>query len=244
MHRWLIRLKGHPFDLERLEETLTSPQVQVFEQEGHYYLWSPAIGRFETEREIYCYAAGKLIPAINGLMRTHYPDFCNVEVDGVAKEAEDGSITHFVFAEVKLQASARVRCKASVVRVEANGTVVDDSPEPTKPTKEGRWAGVLLEDERCLDAFRLFGTKPNDWATLYKVLEIVESDGAPVTSWVSKNKVESFTRTANSPDAIGDDARHANRKKCLPPSKPMSIQEAQNLIRTILYRWIDSKVSS
>lgn len=243
MPRWLIRLKGERFDLEDLEKELTCPSVRVFERGGYYYLWSQEVDEsFETAEQVYDYAEDKLIPAINGIMRVRYPDFRNVEVDAIGEKKEGGSTAHSVFVRVRVDTARRVRCRASVTVVKADGTVVYDSSESI-PAKGSQWLEVLLRDKWCLGAFCQFGTKPNDWVTLYKIYEIVESDGAPITNWVSKKQVERFTRTANSFEAIGlDNARHG--KYIPPPSKPMSVQEATRLIGIILERWVEWKTSS
>lgn len=237
MPRWLIRLRGDHFDLEDLERELSGgSSVRVFRQ-GEYYYLEVLHETFETAQQIYDYAENVLVPAINGIMRVRYPDFRNVEVDAIGEEKEDGRITHCVF--VKVSSEARVRCRASVTVVKANGTVICDTPESIAAERE-RWLEVLLKEERCLDAFRLYAAKPYDWITLYKIYEIVKSDGAPITNWVSRKQVERFTQTANSPEAVGlENARHG---KYIPsPPKPMSIQEATRFIGIILERWVEQK---
>lgn len=237
MPRWLIRLRGDHFDLQDLERELGGgSSVRVFRRDEYYYL-EVLHETFETAQQIYDYAENVLVPAINGIMRVRYPDFRNVEVDAISEEKEDGRINHYIFGRASIK--VRARCRASVTVVKANGTVICDTPESLAAERE-RWLQVLLKDKRCLEAFRLYAAKPYDWVTLYKIYEIVESDGAPITNWVSEKQVKRFTHTANSPEAVGlENARHG--KHIPPPPKPMSIQEATRLIGIILERWVDEK---
>lgn len=238
MPRWLIRLGGDRLDLQDLERELGSGSfLRVFRRDEYYYL-EVLHETFETAQQVHDYAESALLPALNGLMRVRYPDFRNVEVDAIGQEKEDGSISHYVF--VRASAEAKARCRASVTVVKANGTVICDTPESLAAERE-RWLQVLQKDKRCLEAFRLYAAKPYDWVTLYKIYEIVESDGAPITNWVSEKQVKRFTHTANSPEAVGlENARHGKQHH-LPPPRPMSIQEATRLIGIILERWVEEK---
>ena len=83
-------------------------------------------------------------------------------------------------------------------------------------------------------------------ATLYKIYEIIADDIGGVeiiqdNGWASRNKIEGFTRTANSPDAIGDKARHGVQKNA-PPKNPMSLGEAKALIHHLVKCWLNSKL--
>ncbi|MEJ5349443.1 MAG: hypothetical protein WHS46_12240 [Desulfosoma sp.] len=241
--RRLIRLKGDDFDLEKLGRELSGNSiVRVFRHDKHHYL-EVLHKAFETARQIYDYAKDVLVPAINGIMRVRYPGFRNVEVDAIGEEKEDGRINHCFFVETSGELGVRSELVASVVT--DNETVVHHIFESIAGVGE-RWLEVLLKEEGCLNAFRLYAARPYDWVTLYKIFEIVESDGAPITNWVSKNQVKRFTRTANSPKAVGlEKARHGKERPSSSESsfKPMSIQEATRLIGIILERWLEQKVS-
>jgi hypothetical protein len=81
-----------------------------------------------------------------------------------------------------------------------------------------------------------FTTEPrifNEGGTYY--LTSVHAKG-----WVPKDRVKLFTQTANSPDAIGNEARHAETKFD-PPKKPMSLVEAGEVVDALLSGWLASK---
>ncbi|MGB3558818.1 MAG: hypothetical protein WBA24_09765, partial [Geitlerinemataceae cyanobacterium] len=97
------------------------------------------------------------------------------------------------------------------------------------------------DDEKIKCVRDLF--KNQNWGNLYRIYEIIESecgDKIYQNSWASKNKITQFTRTANSPAAIGYEARHGVQKTD-PPPNPMSLQDAQLLIRSIIEKWLNWK---
>jgi hypothetical protein len=97
------------------------------------------------------------------------------------------------------------------------------------------------EDEIVKNVFRLITEFEPNWINLYKVYEIVKKDAGKkkIEEW-TKNKISQFTHTANSQSAIGDDARHGVDRND-PPKEPMSISEAEALIRNLLQKWLQWK---
>src|SRR5262245_12013504 len=97
---------------------------------------------------------------------------------------------------------------------------------------------VAMENVRLLEALRYFAPS-GSWANLYKALEVVQDEiGGDIhrKGWASKRELDRFTQTANSTSAVGRDARHAKRR-FTPPKRPMSLEEADELIRNVLMRW-------
>jgi hypothetical protein len=82
---------------------------------------------------------------------------------------------------------------------------------------------------------------------LFKVLEIIESDGSiaavRIAAGVSDNEIRRFKHTANHDRAIGSDARHA-RMKMDPPPKPMTLPEADAMICSLVREWIRRRVEA
>ena len=61
-----------------------------------------------------------------------------------------------------------------------------------------------------------------------------------IQQWIDQAKISQFTHTANSQSAIGDDARPgADRND--PLKEPMSLSEADALIRNLLKQWVQWK---
>ena len=103
------------------------------------------------------------------------------------------------------------------------------------------WMKLAEEDEIVKNVFRLITEFEPNWINLYKVYEIVKKDAGKkkIEQW-TKNKISQFTHTANSQSAIGDDARHGVDRSD-PPKEPMSISEAEALIRNLLQKWLQWK---
>jgi len=56
--------------------------------------------------------------------------------------------------------------------------------------------------------------------------------------WISREEANLFTWTANSPDAVGEQARHGHQRNDPPPS-PMREDEARTLVLTLIREWLD-----
>jgi len=59
--------------------------------------------------------------------------------------------------------------------------------------------------------------------------------------WATDKSITRFKRTAQSPEVIGDLARHGIQKD-EPPEDPMTVSEAKSFIETILHKWLRSKI--
>jgi hypothetical protein len=85
------------------------------------------------------------------------------------------------------------------------------------------------------------------WVELFKVLEIIKSDGnilaVRTAAGVSENEIQRFTHTANHQRASGLDARHA-RMNAEPPPKPMTLPEADAMICSLAREWIRQRVEA
>jgi hypothetical protein len=77
------------------------------------------------------------------------------------------------------------------------------------------------------------------------VFEIIRGDVGSLIEdlkWMSKAQQKRFTQTAQSPQVIGDEARHGHQKQ-EPPKKPMPLQQASDRITQLTHRWIEHKLS-
>jgi hypothetical protein len=80
------------------------------------------------------------------------------------------------------------------------------------------------------------------WVELFKVLEIIKSDGNILAvrkeAGVSENEIQRFTRTANHQRASGLDPRHARKPK------PMTLPEADAMICSLAREWIRQRAEA
>lgn len=240
MKEWLVRLKGEEFDLQKLPTLLTSPEVTVIEEDGNYYLKSEDFNSMTDASHVLA-ASKPMLEAINGALQLYLGDFQIVKADGIVVGiGEDGKPHNYVVLSGSI--TCRGRVSASVTLVKPNGTV--DSSQ--RSSKVESWIAVARQNKNVADAFRLFCAPT--WFNLYKIYEIIRADVGGKKKiiqkgWVTAPDIKRFTNTAQSPDVLGDDARHATQKD-LPPKKPMSLSEAKSLIRILLKNWLQSGVKS
>ena len=129
---------------------------------------------------------------------------------------------------------------------DADGKLVQAKP-PADP--KPIWLILALSDTAVSKALRLFGktTNDHDWVGLYRIFEVIKDDVGTqlmyAKGWATKAAITNFTRTANHPDAAGDDARHGATND-QPPTNPMALSDARSLIELLLHRWLDHKSNS
>jgi hypothetical protein len=236
MTNWLVQLSGAKFELEDFPKWFTTRDLQVVERSDGYYLRSDLLEAIQDADQVRA-SAQELLECLLGAAKLYRPSLGPVGLDSVVREEEDGRRHVYVY----LSGAIRVRSKVSVAKLTVNG-----KEETRQIPRPALWAAIAKDDEKIRQALRLWVKGSENWADLYKVLEVIQSDvgGAIYTNErASKRKVTRFTHTADSVEALGDQARHA-KKVGSPPRKPMTIQEAKQLIKGLLEKWIDSKISS
>jgi hypothetical protein len=142
----------------------------------------------------------------------------------------DGGSDVFVHPE-----PIRLRVQGFPPPVAVNGTI----PEPR---------GVkLLRLRSSNEHLRLalhFLNADLSWFNLWKTFEpIRDANGGPAglvaRGWTSESDMDRFRKTANTYAAVGDAARHA-MLAVAPPPNPMGLEQAEEYVRAILTRWVDS----
>ena len=144
--------------------------------------------------------------------------------------SHDRGITRFAILEVPVD-----------VQVKISGT-----PQTTgqQLLQLRRIIQLIFQDSNVEKIVRLYGSTVS-WDTLYKVFEVIRGDAGSLIEdlkWRSKAQQRRFTQTAQSPQIIGDEARHGYQKQ-EPPKKPMTLQQASDLITQLTHRWIEHKLS-
>ncbi|MBD1832369.1 hypothetical protein H6F61_06600 [Cyanobacteria bacterium FACHB-472] len=231
--KWLVLLEGKESHLTSLTQLLRSPERSVIKEEGSYYLSSSRFDLLTDDVEIYA-CATELLKLINGVAMLSLGDFKPFTLDVIVRFDEDGK-RH---PEVLLSA---------IWTIEGFGFDIEwDESEDfyQHPSDLEAWITIAEQDEKVKKVFRILTEREHDWVNLYKVYEVVQDDvGSRITEdgWATKKKTECFTRTAQSPGAIGDDARHGVEKSSQPPKNPMSLVEAQRLIILIVRKWLEWK---
>jgi hypothetical protein len=157
----------------------------------------------------------------------------------VVREREDGTEHTFVQAE-----TSTVGVTASTARIEVEGE--NEETEVFLPAdRTNEWTQLTLRDEKVGDLAD-FLDRGDNWANLYQIYEFIQDnieseDNIVSQGWWSESEKGRFKRTANSRDAIGDAARHANNR--IPaPTDLMTQAEAKrhaftsNFIKCLYHR--------
>ena len=245
MVKWMAKLKGHKFDLENLEKLCKHSNTNEFSitrEVDSFYLNSEDFNSCKDVRDVRKVAT-EILNKLNGLAKIYFGKFQLVTIDSVTTIDEHGQRKTIYFEEVVSTMRFKADVKATLIK--PDGTEEKLQPQPIKLLEHGFL--VAKKDKNVAEALSIFGNLENNWANLYKIYEIVLSDvGGKIyqSEWVTKDDVNRFTQTAQSVEAVGDNARHYNPKKYKRPENPMSLPEAKALISTILEKWILSKIKS
>ena len=126
-------------------------------------------------------------------------------------------------------------------------TVSTGDPDERPPTPFGDQLLTAADQSAHFDrALYLFGALSPDWRGLYMVLEAAEDanggeSGLIAKGWVPTGQIGDFKNTANSYKALRLAARHGSLKTGTDNPK-LTLEEAREMIRTILNQWSKSVV--
>jgi len=98
-------------------------------------------------------------------------------------------------------------------------------------------------DERVQRVFNLINHDFTSFGGFYKIIEVVQEDNFPpvLRDGEFYNEINRFKQTAQSYEAIGEEARHAHTRFTR-PEIPMDLSRARDLIQRIVKMWLDSKI--
>lgn len=231
---WMARLTGDVADLRSLTIVLNGPDYIVRElRPGEYYLGAAAFDPNASATRIRDQAVA-LIPRINGAARVLNANSRSVTFGGdVIHLAEDGRQDIYIFPPP-------LSARAMMLPVDLS---TGDDSSAQQPTDSEVLLLKVEQRPTAANVLHQFGQEPT-WGNLYKVLDAIEESlggekALLATGWVSDRKLTRFTRTANTMQAIGDNSRHGKRNQPAPP-KPMTLQDAQALIRLLVKKYLET----
>jgi hypothetical protein len=231
MKAWL---EGHTFDLEDLATLLPTGDVRVIREGDGFYMNAEELDNPPSGKAFHEVAEELLVRA-NGLGRLMKPEFTPVGLTG--RYEQEGNVS-VVLATAAI-AVGKARLSATAIVRNPDGTV-----QPQPPPATVAYIALAARNEDVAEALEIMGrAQPLNFAELYKVYEIIEHTGnlkaVMKSAAVAATTTRLFTRTANHPGASGETSRHA-RSNEQPPAKPMTLDEARRLIRTLVIAWMDS----
>lgn len=233
---WLVEIQGDKSDLQDLAKSLSSPELCITKDGDNFVLKSTDFERFTNVDDVRNMASG-LLSFINGAAKLALDMRERLTIGAIIRVKDDG--THSTF--ICLSNSITVRGSIGVSIVSPTGVVQEIHPADPIPD----WVKIAQQDENVSKVLQLLGSMNDDWVNLYRILEIVEKDVGGTKEikekgWATQRAVKLFKHTAQSPDAIGQKARHGVQEQ-EPPPLPMTISEARSLIKTIIHNWLRSK---
>ena len=235
MTEWLVRLKGHVFDLQELSDRFTSNDRNVKKaDDGHYYLRSSDFNQ-ESDPDAVSKRAQDLIAHMNGAVKLlSGGSYRPVEFDVVTHVDDDGKRHHHITLSGTVEAGSRMTATLSVG--ETGETL--DAPRPTSEAES--LVDLADRNEKVADALRFY--EKGDWVNLYKAWEVVCDAAGGLhqvvnNGWATESDRSRFTHTAQSRAVLGDEARHAS-ERIKAPKDPMTLDEAQAFVRSVIQAWV------
>ena len=235
--KWEIQIIGDTRDLRELSKSLTNDELRITERDGQFHLESTRFESLNTDQEVR-YVVSEILPILTGAARLSLGGRTPLRMGGVARVKEDGTREMFLFVSDTIH----VMDSAIVEIQKGDGTVEVVKPADRVPS----WVNLGLADSKVAKALRLIGTEKHDWASLYRLYEVIEGDIGGMDKiadrdWATKASIRRFKHTANSPAAVGDASRHG-KESTVPPPNPMELGEARALVEMILHNWLHSKL--
>lgn len=227
---WYLVLDGDGNALRRLQDLARgSAEYSVDEEGGEWHLRSASIDGAAGPEDARSSLIDLLVrladvAAAAAYVRVH------MSPGGLGRTNESGGSDVWVFPE-----PARVRVRALPPTVIAGGV----APEPldSKLLRLGAANAHLRLAIHFLNA-------DLSWFNLWKAYEpIKDANGGEArlvaNGWATDADLKRFRRTANTYAAVGDKARHA-KLRVPAPLNPMALEQAEDYVRALLLRWVNS----
>jgi hypothetical protein len=228
---WGALIEGHRFDLQDWADALQKqfdPWVELYDAQS--VLRSTSFDELTSAEQVHDRALA-YIDRLNGAFAVSH-NAKPLSLGGVVEITHDGQRKIFKFAQFSAEGRSHARAVAQVIGPDGKPVV-----QPPTPSEVQRWCGSAERDEWLDDALIYFAK--SDWFDNYKALECLfgragGEDKFMALGWESKSEVQRLKRTANW-------ARHA-RRKFNPPTDPMSMKEARELLGRLIRRALTEAV--
>lgn len=229
---WEFGLEGEAADLGMLRDAFADSAEKIFERDGRCWMRFSR-GSAEEDAEDALEHARELVQRMSGLARLYLQSPRPITLSGVVYAVDaDGKRGVTVFIP-----TAHFRMRVYPPTVIAGGKV----SRPGDPVR--RHLPAAASEPQLQRALRLRDAGALTWVDLYRLFEVIEAAISQKTiiskGWANRTDIRRFKHTANSVSAVGDDARHG-KEESDPPPNPMTINDAQKLVDTLLRNWLES----
>lgn len=228
---WIIEVKGRETDLELLASQLKNNDLKVIKKNAKYFLESEQVNDDSSPEHVRDFRE-KYSMLLSSMLELHVSGSKGVTIEFYFQD-ENGRQINYIWCNAvlpSLTTSATISgigdC-AQQIPIQSSLAVAEKSPAVKQVAK------LVYEDGFS-------------WDNLYKIYEIIRNDlngGKNLGNkhYVHSSELSRFTNTCNSPDILGNNARHGVQKGN-PPKEPMSIEEALDFIREMACGWIKEKI--
>jgi hypothetical protein len=231
MARWLVQLEGEKIDLEEYPHWFPDGEIFAIAEADKVFLTGTAFVALSESSKVH-EAATEAVDEFSAVITLLWPSLQRPVVGCVYYEDDDGNRRGAHFLSVGC-ATIRSKVRATMSAIGPDGEVV---PTPRLTQAQELLAASRL-DRRLRVALTLWADPTRTWGRLYRVLEEVEGHlGQPVNKarLCSTGQRDRFTRSANTAEVAGKDARHAGGKFD-PPTNPMTLKEAVAFVGELLH---------
>jgi hypothetical protein len=227
MANWRVYLNGSEKSLDFLAKG-DSAEWSVHRDVERFYLTHSGWKELEAGTDAHAFAE-RFCDHINLAMSFLAANWEPVSVAAIQFVTDLGEVTH---NRIYLD---------SIVQIDWAAESPTDSEE-LPPA--GLLTLALAGNADLVDAIRIFKEHGDNWTQICNVIELAQhSRCRPISlAGVSKKTIDRLTHTANFRSTAGDTARHILGPGKKPPKRPMSLPEAQAVVRLIILRWLYSVV--
>lgn len=226
MARWLVKLEGTPFDLEDFPYWFPrGPVFATADADGTYVAGEP-LEACEDSAAVY-HLADALLDEMHAVICLLEPGIRRPAIGVVLREDDTGRRAGTVYASAAIGGRTKVRANLNVAGTENTPPAETQAQLLLKAAQANRHLRIALS---------LLAMPHVSWPHLYRALEEIEvSLGNKVhhAGICNSNERERFTRSANSGEVAGKDARH-RVGKFDPPLQSMTLRDAQAFVRLCL----------
>lgn len=222
-----VKLIGQEIDLKKASEYFKTNQFSVSKFNDEYFICSD---KFDDTKDtnIISKIANDFLEKINGILKLKFQGFNLIELNSLFVFEDENGISKVAAMRTTMSGRGDLAAKANNTDEEIEHQI--------KKTEE------LINNPIASEIFHFY-SQPTSWINLYKVYEIIRDNigDKRIIEILTKTELSRFTGTAQSKQQIGDDARHAS-VKYPGHSQPMTIDEANELIKKLVTKWAELKI--
>jgi hypothetical protein len=228
-----VTISGDKDAIEELEKVCKSPELFIGKERGRFVLKSKGFNELSNDEEIYKQAC-ETVARLNAAVKLAWGYKGYLRVEDVVRVSDSSQWNLHGILSGGSSSSGKLIMKIT----KADGTIVSEV-EPVL-----KWVILATNNGDVDKVLRLLVMENAEWPTnFYRIFEIIKGDIKDISKkgWVTVKAIARFRRTVQSPEIVGDIARHGKQKE-KPPSNPMDFYEAKAFINTIVLNWLRSKI--